>query len=80
MKPVTVLADEILQNPPILQLHERHVRCGRYSLQRVGSLCARLALGSQRPVSIGAAKVGDSYCILEQLFSVEVCVELASRG
>lgn len=61
MQAIAVLADQILQHPPVLQLHERHVCKRRHRLQRVNRTRALLSLRSQRPYPVRTTKIGDSY-------------------
>jgi len=62
MKPVAVLADEVLENATILQLDKSHVGGRGNGLQRVGRLDVVIpSLGAQGPHAVGAAKIGDAW-------------------
>jgi hypothetical protein len=67
MKPIAVLANQVLQNAPILQLDERHVRLRRNSTQGIRVRGARPALRFERPVPIWATEVGDSWRVVSSL-------------
>jgi hypothetical protein len=70
MKPIAILANQILQHTATLQLDERHMRLRRNSTQRIRVRGARPALRLERPVPVWSAEVGDSWRVVSSLLQM----------
>jgi hypothetical protein len=61
MQPITILTNQILQEPASLQLNKRHMRRSRDRLQRAHRLPRPLAsLSAERPRAFWTAEIRDT--------------------
>ena len=75
MQPIAILTDKVLQYPPILELHECHMRRCWDGCERVNRLASALSsLSSERPVAFWTAEVGDACNTLDD-YSIRFGIE-----